>query len=219
MILGINTDTRYKGKTVHIQTEDSGTSNPVLLTHVFIGGTIIASRKTEYGDALHREDLEEHVRGLMRKQHREAMQGLLAGDFDEALKGARSRARGNIPLARNKPAAKPAAKPAPKPAPKPAARPPATPPDPEGPRSLTAVGAVGPMLSGEETPAADTITVLNEGDVHFIEDEASGLRTAMGPTASLPGDAATDGRVHFPVALLDGRALDPVTLAYLLEDD
>ena len=207
MILGINTDTRYKGKTVHIQTEDSGISNPVLLTHVFIGGTIIATRKTEYGDALHREDLEVHVRGLMRKQHREAMQGLLAGDFDEALKGARGRARGNIPLARNKASAS-----------APAGGPP-TPPDPAGPRSVSPVGAVGPMLSGEETPAADTVTVLNDGDLHFIEDEASGLRTAMAPMTSLPADAATDGRVHFPVALLDGRALDPITLAYLLEDD
>ena len=56
MILGINTDTKHKGKTFHIQTEDSGIQNPILVTHIFIGGTIIASKRSSYEDALGRAD-------------------------------------------------------------------------------------------------------------------------------------------------------------------
>ncbi len=102
MILGLNTDVRYKGKTFHIQTEDSGLQNPVLITHVFIGGTIIETRRTEYRDALEREGLEDHVRSLMRGQHRSTYKALLNGDFDEAAKRTAKKKVTSIPLAKKK---------------------------------------------------------------------------------------------------------------------
>ena len=70
MILGLNTNHDHNGKVFHVQTEDSGLDNPVVVTHCFIGGTIIATRRSEYGDALDRDDLEDHIRGLARTQHR-----------------------------------------------------------------------------------------------------------------------------------------------------
>jgi hypothetical protein len=112
MILGFNTDTRYKGRTFHIQTEDSGTGNPVIITHLYTGGVILVTRRTEYGDALGRSDLAAHVRGLMRTQHREVQEGLVRGEFDEII---RRPPKSEIPLARNKPAVAPARTPQPAP--------------------------------------------------------------------------------------------------------
>lgn len=112
MILGFNSEVRYKGRTYHIQTEDSGAQNPVIITHLFSSGTILVTRRTEYGDALGRPDLADHVRALMREQHRTVYEALLAGELDEALrKPPRSAKLGEIPLA------KPRAAPEPPPAP------------------------------------------------------------------------------------------------------
>lgn len=101
MILGLNTDVKYKGKTFHIQTEDSGRQNPVLITHVFIGGTIIATRRSTYEEALERPDLEDLVRSRMRAQHRETYEALLAGEYDELVRRP-PRPERDIPLARAK---------------------------------------------------------------------------------------------------------------------
>ncbi len=101
MILGLNTDVRHKGKTFHIQTEDSGVQNPVLITHVFIGGTIIHTRKSNYAEELEREDLESHVRALMRTQHRNVHESLKDSAFDDAAKGSK-RAESHIPLAKKR---------------------------------------------------------------------------------------------------------------------
>ena len=102
MILGFNNDIRHRGKTFHVQTEDSGPQNPVITTHVFIGGTILGTKRTEYKDDLGRSDLNNHVRALMQKQHREMMKAVQYGEYDDAARRPRrqSPAR-DIPLARD----------------------------------------------------------------------------------------------------------------------
>ncbi len=117
MILGFNTDVRYKGRTFHIQTEDSGAGNPVIITHLFTGGVILVTRRSEYGDALGRADLAMHVRGLMRQQHRDVQEALVRGEFDEVI---RRPPKADIPLARD--ARKPLVPVAPAPAPSPSPR-------------------------------------------------------------------------------------------------
>ncbi|MCA9543051.1 MAG: hypothetical protein KC613_01640 [Myxococcales bacterium] len=100
----MNTDVRHRGKTFHIQTEDSGPKNPVLITHLFIGGNIIATHKSSYDELVQdgRAD-EEAVRERMRAQHKQMYEELMAGTHDAA---ARRRPRSDrfkdIPLARNK---------------------------------------------------------------------------------------------------------------------
>lgn len=106
MILGMNTDVRHAGKTFHIQTEDSGPANPVLVTHLFIGGTIIATKQQTYADLVQPDGRidETPVRERMRDQHRGMYTELMAGTHDEAAKApstSRSRFK-DIPLARNK---------------------------------------------------------------------------------------------------------------------
>ncbi len=86
MIPGFNLDIRYKGKTFHIQTEDSGPGNPVIMTHLFIFGTILGSRQLDYADLVGQPDMVERVREHMRAELRAMHAALLAGEFDELAK-------------------------------------------------------------------------------------------------------------------------------------
>jgi hypothetical protein len=100
VIPGFNLDIKHKGKTFHIQTEDSGPANPVIMTHLFLFGTILGTRRLEYADAVTRSDLPEHVRELMRQELKEMHKSLLAGDFDELARRPQKKLGGDIPLAR-----------------------------------------------------------------------------------------------------------------------
>ena len=44
MITGFNTDVKYKGVIYHVQTEDKGTTNPLIETLIYRGGEILGSR-------------------------------------------------------------------------------------------------------------------------------------------------------------------------------
>jgi hypothetical protein len=98
-ITGFNHNIKHKGKPYHIQTEDSGINNPHIITHLFMGGNILASKKTSYADIVNAENLQQVVRELMEEQHKEMLRNLLNGVYDEAvaaLSGARSYAPGQI---------------------------------------------------------------------------------------------------------------------------
>ena len=71
MVSGLNSEIEHKGKTYHVQTEDGGISNPIILTRIFCGGVSVSSKKTSYVDLLDREDLKGVVEKLMREQHEE----------------------------------------------------------------------------------------------------------------------------------------------------
>ena len=50
MITGFNTDVEHDGRIYHIQTEDKGAGNPVIESLVYLGGEILASRRTSYAE-------------------------------------------------------------------------------------------------------------------------------------------------------------------------
>jgi len=83
MVLGFNHNLRYKGEVFHVQTEDSGVTNPHIITLLYRGGVIISSKKTVYADILKMDKLEVVVEELMKEQHKEMMRRLKAGEFDE----------------------------------------------------------------------------------------------------------------------------------------
>lgn len=83
MVLGFNHNLMYKGEVFHVQTEDSGVSNPHIITLLYRGGVIICSKKTGYSDILKMDNLEVVVEELMKEQHKEMMRRLKAGEFDE----------------------------------------------------------------------------------------------------------------------------------------
>jgi hypothetical protein len=80
-ILGYNHNVRYGGRILHVQTEDSGPSNPHLFTHLFFEGSILATKRSQY-DA---DEPEEFVRAMMQGQHKEILKELKQGLFDDRL--------------------------------------------------------------------------------------------------------------------------------------
>jgi len=87
MITGSNTNVRHQGKLFHVQTEDSGRRNPHVISHLYYGGTILASEKTQYADLLdlESETLTKDVRGLIEEQHKEMLKRLKRGDYDGVI--------------------------------------------------------------------------------------------------------------------------------------
>lgn len=87
MVQGFNHNIKHKGKLFHIQTEDSGRDNPHIITHVFVGGNILASKKTSYADIVKADRLEQIVRELMEEQHKSVLRNLINGVYDGAPSG------------------------------------------------------------------------------------------------------------------------------------
>ncbi|NTX00625.1 hypothetical protein HUA74_00860 [Myxococcus sp. CA051A] len=81
-VTGFNHNIKHKGKVYHVQTEDSGVNNPHIITHLFVGGNILASKKTSYSDILNAENLAEVVRELMEEQHKEMLRNLINNVYD-----------------------------------------------------------------------------------------------------------------------------------------
>jgi hypothetical protein len=82
-VAGFNHNIKHKGKVYHVQTEDSGINNPHILTHLFVGGNVLASKKTSYADILDAENLSERVRALMEGQHKEMLRNLVRGAYEQ----------------------------------------------------------------------------------------------------------------------------------------
>lgn len=90
MITGANTNVRYRGRIFHLQTEDSGRAHPRIVTHLYFGGTILASEKSEYDDLLaapepDREALEREIKARISAQHASMLARLREGTFDAVI--------------------------------------------------------------------------------------------------------------------------------------
>lgn len=83
LVTGFNHNIKHKGRQYHIQTEDSGLENPHIITHLFVGGNILASKKTSYADIVSAENLSQVVRELMEEQHKEMLRNLVNGVYDD----------------------------------------------------------------------------------------------------------------------------------------
>ena len=86
-VTGFNHNIKHKGKVYHVQTEDSGVHNPHIITHLFVGGNILASKKTSYADILGAENLQDVVRELMEEQHKEMLRNLINGVYENVDSG------------------------------------------------------------------------------------------------------------------------------------
>ena len=82
MVVGFNHNIKYRGQTYHAQTEDSGADRAQVVTHLFLGGNIIASKRTGYADIAAAENLADVVRALMEEQHKEVLRNLVHGVYD-----------------------------------------------------------------------------------------------------------------------------------------
>jgi hypothetical protein len=98
MIPGFNHNIKHKGRIYHIQTEDSGPKNPHIITHLFVGGNILASKKTEYTEILGKPDYEKTVRSMMEEQHKQMLRNLVNGVYDQVATGQAYHLDGPAPM-------------------------------------------------------------------------------------------------------------------------
>jgi hypothetical protein len=105
---GFNHNISHAGRVFHVQTEDSGVNNPNITTHLFVGGNILASKKTSYGELLKAENLQELVRQLMEDQHKQMLRNVVSGVYDTLDSAARAYQPGQLaPASERKSGAKP----------------------------------------------------------------------------------------------------------------
>ena len=90
MITGFNTDIRHNDKVYHIQTEDKGLSNPYIESLVYVGGEILASKKTSYAEQAKDGIDEKWIGGLMEQQHRTMIAAIKRGRFDQPAETTKS---------------------------------------------------------------------------------------------------------------------------------
>ncbi len=83
LITGFNTDIKHNEKVYHIQTEDKGLQNPYIESLVYVGGEILASKKTSYAEQVKAGVDEKWVGGLMEQQHRTMIAAIKRGRFDQ----------------------------------------------------------------------------------------------------------------------------------------
>lgn len=82
MITGFNTDIKHNEKVYHIQTEDKGLQNPYIESLVYVGGEILASKKTSYAEQVKSGVDEKWIGSLMEQQHRTMIAAIKRGRFD-----------------------------------------------------------------------------------------------------------------------------------------
>lgn len=100
MISGFNTDVRHGERTFHVQTEDKGLSNPLIESLVYVGGQVLAAKRTSYAKLLEEGKGSKEISQLMETQHRTMLVSIRQGKLDskaEALLGKHDTAVGEIP--------------------------------------------------------------------------------------------------------------------------
>jgi hypothetical protein len=83
VITGYNTDVEYGGVTYHVQTEDKGLQTPMILTLLYVGGAILASKRTPYDDLVASGFSEDVLRKRLERQHKLICAAVHAGRIEE----------------------------------------------------------------------------------------------------------------------------------------
>ncbi|CAN5877702.1 hypothetical protein BH18ACI4_BH18ACI4_29350 [soil metagenome] len=69
MIIGYNTDVEHDGVVYHVQTEDKGLDTPLILSLVYSGGAILASKRSRYEDLIASGFSDEALSERLKRQH------------------------------------------------------------------------------------------------------------------------------------------------------
>jgi len=83
VITGYNSDVEHGGVVYHVQTEDKGLESPLILSLVYSGGAILASKRTRYEDLITKGFSEEALLERVRRQHRLICAAIHAGRVEE----------------------------------------------------------------------------------------------------------------------------------------
>jgi hypothetical protein len=69
VITGYNTDVEHDGVVYHVQTEDKGLETPLILSLVYSGGAILASKRSRYEDLIAAGFSDEALSERLKRQH------------------------------------------------------------------------------------------------------------------------------------------------------
>ena len=193
MITGCNTNVLYRGKQFHVQTEDSGRANPHIISHVYHGGTIVASEKSGYADRVDSEEIDIKVRAQIELQHKTMLKRLTGGELDavidERLGGARVAAKPSPPRVSEASVAKS----------------PASGGDPSG-SSTAGADASGSITSGADTSGSITSGAATDPSID-VERPAADTKPILDGTSTLAFGSSLDSE----------KPLDEVILEYLVD--
>lgn len=83
MIIGYNTDVEHEGVVYHVQTEDKGKQTPIILSLVYVGGAVLASKRSRYDDLLTGEFDEKVLADRLQRQHKLICAAVHAGRIED----------------------------------------------------------------------------------------------------------------------------------------
>ena len=86
MITGFNTDIEHDGVVYHVQTEDKGLDSPIILSLVYVGGTILASKRSAYEDLIAEGFSDEALAERLKRQHRLICAAIHSGRINDLKK-------------------------------------------------------------------------------------------------------------------------------------
>jgi hypothetical protein len=83
VITGFNTDVEHGGTVYHVQTEDKGLETPFILSLVYVGGAILASKRSPYTDLV-ASGFDQSILGeRVQRQHKLICAAVSAGRIDD----------------------------------------------------------------------------------------------------------------------------------------
>lgn len=83
MLTGFNTDVEYEGVVYHVQTEDKGLQTPFILSLVYTGGAILASKRSPYNDLIAGGFDEAALARRLSRQHKLICAAVHAGRIED----------------------------------------------------------------------------------------------------------------------------------------
>ncbi len=86
MIIGLNENVTYRGVVFHIQTEDRGTSRPMVVSTLFYKGMIILEERKDYSSLVGSGNEKEKIMALKNELHQRVKENLLSGNYDNRIK-------------------------------------------------------------------------------------------------------------------------------------
>ena len=98
MISGFNTDVQHEGHIYHVQTEDCGVDNPAFESLVYIGGTIVAKKRTPYSEQLSTGATEDAIASLLKRQHQVMIAAIKAGRINDLIRHSAKQQTGKTQL-------------------------------------------------------------------------------------------------------------------------
>jgi len=93
---GCNEDVEYKGRRLHIQTENVSSEQCIARSQVFDKGAILASRTIDYSRFKGREDMAKLVNAIVKRLHNEMIEDLLIGKYDNEIEAHITKTMDNI---------------------------------------------------------------------------------------------------------------------------